>query len=278
MDDLLLSKQGFAIMRIAQALLEIRPGQRIEPVQEQATRHGTSVGTIQAALDQLQLSGATQIEARGRLGSYATALNYPQLWGIARRRALIGALPLPYARRIEGLATGFRQQFSQSALDLSLRFMRGSAQRMQALSAGEYDWAVVSRFAAETAASHGFTMEIVALLGSQSYMTGHVVVMRGDQPRLTEDNGLRPGMRVGIDLRSMDHSYSVRSIVRGLRVILVPIEYHQGLQLVREGTIDATIWSRADQPDAIAARGMAEVDLVLGMSPGRESALGDGVK
>ncbi len=260
MNELLLSKQGLAVMRVAQALLEISPGDRVEPVQEQSSRHGASVGTIQAALDYLHTSGAAAIEARGRLGSFAISLDYPQLWRFVQRRALIGALPLPYTRRIEGLATGLRQQCNQHALELNMRFMRGSTQRLQALSAGEFDWAIMSRFAAETADSHGFAIDIVTLLGPYSYMAGHVIVTRAGTPLGPADSGLRPGMRIGIDLRSADHAYSIRSLVRGMPVTLVPIEYQQGLQLVREAAIDATIWSQEDSPTVFSDLNTAPFD------------------
>jgi hypothetical protein len=275
MNELLLSKQGLAVTRIAQALLEISPGDRVEPVQEQSSRHGASVGTIQAALDYLHTSGAATIEARGRLGSFAISLDYPQLWSFAQRRALVGALPLPYARRIEGLATGLRQQCNQHALELSMRFMRGSTQRLQSLSAGEYDWAIMSRFAAETASSHGFDIDIVSLLGPYSYMAGHVIVTRANEPLGPGDTGLRPGMRIGIDLRSTDHAYSVRSIVRGMSVTFVPIEYQQGLRLVREAAIDATIWSQGDPPTVFSDLNSAPFDTIheVTLTPLSEAAI-----
>src|SRR4051812_18657515 len=168
----LLSKQGLVITELARSLLLCETGDRTARVQEYAERLDASVGTVQVALTYLQSVGAAQLEPRGRLGTYARMLNYPLLWKLALNRPLSGGMPLPYSRRFEGLATGIRLQFAQQPLDLDLRFMRGAAQRMQLLATGMLDWALVSRFAAETAAAHGFAIDTVLLLGPDTYMAG----------------------------------------------------------------------------------------------------------
>ncbi len=255
---MLLSKQGVTIAALAQTLLERVPGERIEPIQDQAIRLNASVGTIQAALDSIQELGAATIEARGRLGSFVVQLNYPQLWKLGQQRAVIGALPLPYARRIEGLATGLREQIGEQ-LDLNLRFLRGAARRMQALSSRECDWALVSRFAAQTAAAHGFQIELVALLGPETYMASQVLITRGSDPQTPGDDGLRDGMRVGVDSQSGDHLFLVRSVTRGRRVTFVEIEYSQGLHLLHSGAIDATIWSAEAIPPTLGSLHMVPI-------------------
>jgi hypothetical protein len=60
--------------------------------------------------------------------------------------------------------------------------------------------------------------------------------------------GLQDGMRVGVDVQSVDHVYMVRAASRGKQVELVEIEYNQGLRLVSSGAIDATVWSQEDIP------------------------------
>lgn len=237
----LLSKQGATVADLAQMLLLARVGDRIEPIQEQAARLDASVGTVQTALEYLQSIGAAEIVSRGRLGSFVQRLRYAQLWQLATHRALSGALPLPYARRIEGIATALRQQLG-AQVDLNLRFLRGSARRMQALAAQECDWALISRFAAEMAAAHGFAIDTVALLGPHSYMAAQVLLLRDDTSAWSK-GGLHDGMRVGVDPQSSDHLFLVRSLTRGRQVDLVEIEYSEGLNLLHSGAIDATVWS-----------------------------------
>jgi hypothetical protein len=257
----LLSKHGMAVTELAGVLLGLAAGDRLEPVQEQATRLAASVGTIQAALEYIQSLGAAQIEARGRLGSFVVRLDYPLLWDLALHRAILGALPLPYSRRFEGLATGLRQQFASAALELNLRFLRGSKRRLEAVATRECDWTLASAFAADSAAARGLAVQVAARLGPQTYMAGHTLLTRGQAPLAPGDDGLRDGMRVGADPQSDDHLYLVSSLARGHTVELVEIEYSQGLRLLHSGAIDATVWSDEDLPATLGALRAASIDL-----------------
>ena len=231
---------------LANELLSTVSGERIERIQQYAARFNTSVGTVQAALGYVQQIGAARLDARGRLGTFAAELNYPLLWTLASHRPIAGSLPLPYSRRLEGLATGVRAAWAVQPLALDLRFIRGSAQRLQALAAHQCDWALVSRFAAQTAHAHGFAIETVLLLGSHTYMGGHVLLT-------AHAAGLRQGMRMGVDLDSTDHVVSVRAASRGMAVELVPIAYSRALELLQSGAIDATVWSDEDIPAGMDA-------------------------
>ncbi len=250
----LLSKHGMVVAELARALLDCKPGERVARVQEYAIRLDASVGTVQSALDYLQSAGAADLVARGRLGTYVRNLHYPLLWAFGQQRPLVGALPLPYSRRIEGLATGIRLQGTRQPMDVDLRFMRGATQRLEALAAHRCDWALVSRFAAEHAAVHGLLVDTVALLGPESYMAGHVLLVRAGV------SGLLDGMRVGIDSHSTDHAYSVRSVCSGARVDLVEIEYHQALRLLASGEIDATVWNAEDIPADLVSLAVVQLN------------------
>jgi hypothetical protein len=234
------------VRALAGELLSTGVGDRLARIQEYAARFGASVGTVQAALSYLQSAGAATLEARGRLGTFATALDYPRLWTFASSMPVAGALPLPYSRRFEGLATAIRDAWTPQPPALDLRFVRGSGRRLEALAARQCDWALVSRFAAQGAHAHGFAVDLVMTLGAHTYMGRHVVLS-------TEPGRLRDGMRIGIDMDSADHVVSVRAATRGFTVEWVPIEYSRGLQLLRRGEIDATVWSEEDVPEGETA-------------------------
>jgi hypothetical protein len=238
----LLSKQGHVVMALARQLLSCEPGDTIMRVQEYAAELEASTGTIHAALSYLQDSEAVTLEGRGRLGTVVHQLDYPLLWKLAFGRSVVGALPLPYTKRFEGLATGIREQFDRCPVSLDVRFLRGSSHRLQGLASNHFDWVLISRFAAETASVHGFAIETVMLLGPGTYTVDHVLL---GKPGV---GGLRDGLRVGIDTRSSDHSWIVRTLCRGLKVEFVEINYSQVLKLLESGVIDVTVGPREHLP------------------------------
>jgi hypothetical protein len=56
-------------------------------------------------------------------------------------------------------------------------------------------------------------------------------------------------MRIGVDLHSADHTYISQQVAHGQAVESVPIIYSEGLSLLKQGQIDATIWSAEDAID-----------------------------
>jgi len=243
----LLTKHGQIVMALARTLLEAAPGDRLLPVQEYADLFQAGAGTVQSALDFLQDVAAARLEPRGRLGTYVVAVDYPRLWQISHHRPMTGAMPLPYLRHIEGLATALQAQFADARTSLTLRFMRGSTERLQALASGVIDWALVSRFAADTASAHGFAVDQCVAFGEQSYLDGHVLLLRSELNTTQLD-----GVRLGVDFLSADHTYISRSISRGKRIELVNIQYDQALDLIVTGPIDAVVWTNMETPAALS--------------------------
>lgn len=243
----LLTKHGQIVMALARALLEAAPGDRLLPVQEYADLFQAGAGTVQSALDFLQDVAAARLEPRGRLGTYIAEVDYRRLWQISQHRPMIGAMPLPYLRHIEGLATALQAQFAAAETSLALRFMRGSTERLQALANGVIDWALVSRFAADTAAAHGFAVDQSLSFGAQSYLEGHVLLLRSRLNAAQLD-----GVRLGVDFLSADHTYISRTISRGKRVELVNIQYDQALDLLTTGAIDAVVWTNLETPASLS--------------------------
>lgn len=241
-DEPLFSKHGQIVAALARSLLERTPGDRITRVHEYAARLDASVGTVQAGFQYLTSVGAVHLEARGRLGTYVSAIDYPLLWAIAMRRPLVGALPLIYSRRLIGLATGLRTQFDRLPIDLELRFIRGAGQRVQALASQQCDWALLSRHAAMQYPE----IDVVAELGPDTFMAQHVLILRD-----AAAPGVQDGMRIGVDPTSADHTLIVHATCRGRGVDFVEIDYAEGLNLVMSGVIDGTVWSREDVPSEI---------------------------
>lgn len=240
MNDLY-TKQGKSVAQLARLLLQTTPETRLPAMPTLALEQGTSVGTVQAAMQYLQASQCVTIDNRGRSGAFVQALDYPRLWELAHQRPMTAMLPMPYSRRLEGLATGLRATFDTHNFDVALRFVRGATARMQHLHTQACDWVVTSRYAAESASAHGFTVAVAVALGEATYTVDHVLVTR-------EHHTLQAGMRVGIDSHSADHAMVVRRLCRGVPVTLVEIDYSTSLKQLSSGEIDATVWVKQDLP------------------------------
>jgi hypothetical protein len=235
----LFSKQGAVIVELAGALLEQQLGARTAGVVAYARAFDAGVGTVQGALEHVQHCGAARLATRGRLGSVLVAADRPLLWRIARQRPVRALVPLPYSRRLAGLATGIRAQFEAHRTDLDMRYLGGAPARLAALATERCDWVIVSRHAFERIGAVG---DVVLNLGAGSALGEPVLVLRRGISALGD------GLRVGVDVHSPDHQAQVEAACRGHAVIPIAIDYARGPALLHDGTIDATIWSHEDIP------------------------------
>jgi hypothetical protein len=240
----LFSKQGRIITFLARDLLALRTDDRLPAMQDYAAQYNVSVGTIQAAFTYLSERGAVTLDTQGKLGSFIREIDYIALWRLGSGRALIGTFPLPYARRLAGLATGVRESLAAHGVEDAPRFVRGSRTRLTMLQSGVCDFAVVSRYAAESAGKDGFALDIVASLGVSTYTVDHVLIMR-------KGTALGEGMRVGVDPQSPDHTFVVAQLAAWTKIVQVESDYSAGLDLLAAGEIDVAVWTRDDLPTGI---------------------------
>lgn len=242
--DLLLplfSKQGLAVIKLANLLLTYRQGDRIEPVQQYAEKFETGVGTVQSALSYLQEIGAVDLDSRGHLGTFIQAINYPLIWALTGQDYVVGGMPLPYSRRYEGLATGLYEAFTQAEVALNLVYTRGSLNRLRALAHNKLDFVVLSRFAFNNAVQHGLAIDEALGLGGESYVGEHVLLFRDETK-----SGIENGMRIGIDPSSLDQSLLAKEACRGREVEFVDFSYMNLVAALEKGQIDATVWNSDD--------------------------------
>jgi hypothetical protein len=187
----------------------------------------------------LQQHGIVELESRGHQGTYLIAVQRYTLWKLIHPRDIVGAMPLPYSIRYEGLATALSEAFRQAEIALNLIYVRGAATRLRTLSEGRADFIVMSAFAVEEALKEGHDIKILLNLGTETYVSKHVLVFRehGHQE-------IRDGMRVGIDPQSLDQTHFIQRICAGKQVEMVEIGYMQLPVALRRGLIDATIWNQ----------------------------------
>ncbi|WP_371017671.1 GntR family transcriptional regulator YhfZ [Pseudalkalibacillus sp. JSM 102089] len=235
----LYSKNGLAARRIAANLIAIEPGSRIPRVSDFVTETSLGRGTIQGALRLLEEIGAIVLEARGHLGTFLVRTDRELLWDIAGLGSVMGAMPLPYSRKYEGLATGLVQVLEMMKIPFNLAFMRGSSNRIEALKAGRYDFVIVSRLAAELAVRNDARIEMAKTFGNNSYVSGHEIFFSDSKTERIQN-----GMRVGIDYSSADQHLLTEYEVEGIDVQLIEVNYMQMMEMLKNNEIDAAVWNK----------------------------------
>src|SRR5690625_645298 len=232
--QVLMSKAGTVAHRMAAGLASSSVGDRMPTTQELCERHRVGKGTIQAALALLEEVGAVEIRSRGSLGTFITAIDHGLVWELAGSGAIPIAMPLPYSRRYEGLATGLHAAFERLGVPCTLMFVRGSANRARAIHQERADFAVMSRFAADADRD----LEVIRDFGPHTYVGAHGLVVVAD--RDPDD----PELRLAVDPTSADQ----RALTDQRFPDLAPerrvqVSYNQLSRYFADGLVDATVWN-----------------------------------
>lgn len=234
----LMQKYGLVTIKLARELITMAVGERIHTIAEYSAKYETARGTVQAALKLLEDNKAVQIEPRGHLGTFITSINYEMLWEFTDFSTIMGVMPLPYSKLYEGLATGLYKEADNKNFPFSLAYMRGAENRINALSKGRYDFAIVSKLAAQHSIKNGSSIDIALQFGKYSYVNEHVMVFSDTGKRSMED-----GMKVGVDKSSIDHYLLTLAQCAGKQVEVIDMPYNQVVQKLITGEIDAAVWN-----------------------------------
>lgn len=234
----LMSKNGKITMQLAKEMLTFQVGDRISTVGQYSKRFDTARGTVQSALKFLQEIRAIGLESRGHLGTYIIKINYKKLWEVSDFGVIMGVMPLPYSKRYEGLATGLYSAFEKGGIPFSLAFMRGAAKRIEALTSGRYNFAVISKLAATLEMRKSSDIEIVYEFEEGSYVGNHVIIFRDNK-----ESKICDGMRVALDTTSIDQIILTSYECEGKDVEYIDTPYNQILQKLKNDEVDAAIWN-----------------------------------
>ncbi|GAA0182256.1 GntR family transcriptional regulator YhfZ [Clostridium sediminicola] len=234
----LMSKNGRVTMVLAREMLTYYEGDRIRTVGEYAEIFDTARGTVQSALKFLQQIEAIALESRGHLGTYIVKIDYRKLWDISDLGVIMGVMPLPYSKRYEGLATGFYKTFEKGDIPFSLAFMRGSTKRIEALTLGKYNFAIVSKLAATLEMQKSNSIEIIHEFAQGSYVGNHVIILRD-----SKQDRIKDGMKVALDPMSTDQIILTAHECEGIDVEYIETPYNQILQKIKNNEVDAAVWN-----------------------------------
>ncbi|RII09566.1 Bacterial regulatory protein, GntR family [Streptomyces sp. YIM 130001] len=264
-DDRFLTRNGLTARRLAVLLLHHEPDTRLPRVRDLAQELHVGNGTVQAGLRLLESAGAIETQARGHLGTFLVASDRAILWRLSGLGTLLAAMPLPYSRRYEGLATGLRAAFEQAGAPFAITFMRGATARIGALLEGKVDLVVLSRLAADQLVEE-HSVKLIADLGPATYVGAHGLLLR--RGATVHDHGLR----VAVDHSSRDQVLLAEKAFAGRSDIeWVEASYMQLRDLFAHARADATVWN-VDEVQGRLGEELADV-LPLGDEVTRELAL-----
>lgn len=243
--EILFSKNGIAMYTLAREFLKYNVGDKIPTVSELSENFKLARGTVQNAVKLLQHSDAIRIESKGHVGSYLVKKNMGILLEFAGISSIVGVMPLPYSKRYEGLASGLLVTMENHYnIPASMAFMRGSKNRISMLLSNRYDFAIISKTAADEMIEKHDNIIIVMSFGEYSYLSEHVIIFKND--KLTE---IQDGMRIGVDSSSLDQKYLTEKVCAGKKVEYVSVDYSRILERVMRGDIDAAIWNKDEIND-----------------------------
>lgn len=255
---LLYSKNGLSTMSLAKLFLSVKEGEKIPTITELNDHIDLARGTIQNSIKMLQNQGAIRLESRGHLGTFLKKKDMRILLDFAGISSIVGVMPLPYSKRYEGFATGIIVALeNQYNVPVSMAYMRGAQNRISMLLSNRYDFAIISRFAAEEMQRKQVDIRVVKSFGEYSYLSHHIIVFHDAQKKKIED-----GMRIGIDKDSVDQSQLTMSLCKGKQVTYVNLEYNQILEKTLNGEIDAAIWNEDEVTDKLISINYRPIDTI----------------
>lgn len=233
----LMSKNGLACIKMARIVIGIPLGGRLPTVSELSVENDIPIGTTHNALKTLIKTGAVEVVSRGHMGSYLVNKDVKKLLHLIGVQYLFGAMPLPYTKRFEGLASGLISQMKNSDnIPVNLAYMRGSKTRIEMLTSGRYDFAIVSKMAAKEYLKKHDDIDILIDFGPFSYTKQHMVMFH-----YYHETEIRDGMRVGIDRSSIDQTILTEKLCGGKNVEFVEVQYLRMFEKIMDGSIDATV-------------------------------------
>lgn len=244
--NILLGKNAIAIVALSKEFIKIQVNSRIPTVSEFEEKLNIVRGTIQNALLILKENNAIRLKASGRNGTFLEYKNTRLLLKLSGVTNIIGCMPLPYSKRYEGLATGLLVSMeNQYNIPSSMAYMRGARNRIGMLLMNRYDYAIVSKMAADHFINENpDSIVIVKNFGKKSYLSDHVIIFSDDNYSQIVD-----GMKVGIDKSSIDHIELTKKVCSDIDVKYINIEYSTLLSKILNKEIDAAIWNEDEIND-----------------------------
>ena len=256
-DTLLLSKNGIATRLVAIKLLEYAPKDRIPTISELSETLHLARGTVQNAIFTLEENNAIRTRSRGILGSFLENYDIHKIMEIIGIDILLGTMPLPYTRAMEGLAYGMIQELeSYFHIPTHFGYMAEPKTRIEMMLSGRYDFAIVSEFYAKKYMSEHDDIAIVMTLGANSYTSKNVLLFAEEGHTEIED-----GMTLGVPRISLDQVFLLNQLAEGKKVNYYSLDYYNIVSDVENHKFDATVLNYDDVSRMFTNPHFVEVDV-----------------
>lgn len=235
----LYTKSGLVIRQISNEFIKAKLNEKIRTVSELSEDFGVGRGTVQSALRALTNSKAITLYSRGHLGTFLIEKDISKLLEFSGISILLGAMPLPYSKRYEGLSTAIIKSFEDNLqMPVNMAYMRGAKIRIQMLLNDRYDFAITSKAAAMDYLKEHDDIEIVTDFGKESFLSKHVIMYNNENFK-----GITDGTKVGLDRHSIDQINLTYKVCKGKNVEFVNINYSHIFESLSKSDIDCAIWN-----------------------------------
>lgn len=234
----LFKKSGAISIQLSRDLIFLEKGEKLKTIDYYSNKFQVGRGTVQEAFRFLEKNNVIALEAKGHLGTFLREKNFSKLWEITDWGHIVGVMPLPYSKKYEGLASGILIEFKKTGLPLSLAYMRGSKNRLEALKRNRYDFAVTSKLCVIPEYNFGGDLHTYFEFPPKTNVSTHVIVFSDYSKTEIED-----GMKIPVDPSSIDHITLTKKECKDKNVKLIETSYGQILENIEKKVFDAAVWN-----------------------------------
>lgn len=238
-------KSALMLMYLARDLLLTEPGGRIPTISEYTQKFGVSRGIVQNALESLERDRCIVTEKRGVLGTFLVSSDRAALYARTGWGTGSGSMPIPLTPCLTSLSTAVCEVLSSAPNEFSFAYMSGAAKRVKALREGSYDFAILSKSAAELCIREDENLVICSELTGSRYGKPFLLCFMDPDKTAIED-----GMRIGVDPVCLDQRWLTEQLCRDKQVEIVEFPFVGFKDIVTSGRIDCTLFRDSEwSPD-----------------------------
>lgn len=243
-------KSGIIMMNIARDLFSLEKGDRLPTILEYTEKFQVSRGIVQNALSVLEQKGCIVTEKRGVKGTFLQFVDPVKLYPYTNFGSITGTMPVPLTSVFSSLTTAICEQMDKAPFPFCFAYVSGSEKRLEMMQAQMYDFMIVSRYTAKEYIKKYDFINPCMLLQDCIYAQKFSLYFFDKTKKEIED-----GMRVGIDMTSIDQREITKALCRDKKVEIIEIPIISFEDMLHTKNLDCVVyrsleWRRV-KPDEI---------------------------